>query len=421
MIYYNTLGNNLKRGLLRFTEKISKGYSKPQKKFISDMVFGIISANSCKLTEIGRALKENISLKKTVDRLGRNLANFSDKDKLMSNYLKTIQPSLGDHAMLLIDGGDATKPCSPKMESIGYVYDASTKKYKPGYWTMGAVALTENNHQPIPVYENLYPCKKQGGNGVNAEIKAVLQNLRNNFGKNIPRVFDRGFDSGQTICDLILNEEKFILRQNQNRVAVHKGKREYIDDVVRGLVCTHEVDFYDKTGKTSKCKLGMTRITLPNMQNLKLNLVVCKEFGEDPLVLYTNLDESSEMIAECVVKAYLMRWRIEEFYAFKKQKLKFEDFRVRSLDSIQTLDILLTVAAGYIGMLCDKVNEEKFVSELIIVSKRIQKLNHFIKQTKFLYYAVLTGITCVFAYLKDGIPRSCSSNPPLSQLPLPGF
>jgi len=46
---------------------------------------------------------------------------------------------------------------------IGKVYDASEKTYGQGYWTIGAVALTENHRQPIPVYEKLYPCKNQGG------------------------------------------------------------------------------------------------------------------------------------------------------------------------------------------------------------------------------------------------------------------
>jgi len=422
MTNFNTLGNGLKRGIIGFSKKISVGYSKPMQRFIADMVYGIIASGSCKLTDISRALKEDITLKKTIDRLGRNLGNFTARDALTSNYLAAVRPSLGADTMLLVDGGDVTKPCSKKMEAIGSVFDASTRTYGDGYWTMGVAALTENTSQPIPIYEKLYPCKKQGGHGFTVETEAALQYLRENFSADIPRIFDRGFDSGDLIQGLVGNGEKFILRQNQNRVVVHKGKRSKIDAVVRGLECQYELSFKSRTGNKSTCKIGMTEVVLPNLNHLKIQLVVCKEFGENPLVLYTNLCENTESVAVRIVKAYLMRWRIEEYYAFKKEQgMQFEDFRVRSLDKIQNLDLLLTIAIGYIGILCEKVNEELYVMELISASKRIQKTDAFIKKTKFIYYAVHNGITYVLGYLKRGINNYFNPQISSRQLCIYGF
>jgi len=391
-------------------------------RFVSDMIYGITASGSCKLTDIGRALKEDITIKKTVDRLGRNLGNMPSKDKLIANYLAAVRPSLGTDTMLLVDGGDVTKPCSRKMESIGSVYDASTGTYGDGYWTIGVAALTENTCHPIPVYDKLYPCKKQGGSGFVVETEAALQYLRENFSNDIPRIFDRGFDSGDLIQGLVQNNEKFILRQNQNRVVVHNGKKTKIDDVVRGLECHQELSFQSKTGNVSTCKISLTKVVLPNLDHLKLQLVVCKEFGENPLVLYTNLDETTESVAVRIVKAYLMRWRIEEYHAFKKEQgMQFEDFRVRSLDKIQTLSLLLTIAIGYIGIICEKVNTEIYVLELISASKRILKPDAFLKKTKFIYYAVHDGITRVLAYLKSGISTYFKPNPFSQQICLYGF
>lgn len=406
MTNYNTLGGNFKRGLFEFVKKVSRGFKKTTARFIAEMVFGIITANSCKLTEIGRALKENIALKKTADRLERNLSNFSDSETLMDNYLDSIRPSLGDKYMLLVDASDAAKPCSPKMEAIGSVYDASRGCYADGYWTMGVAALTEGTYQPVPVYEKLYPCTKQGGAGFNAEVKNALEYIRKHFPVSAVRIFDRGFDSGKIITELEQNNEKFILRVNQNRVAVHKGKRTKIDDIVRGLLCEHKLEFQSRTGNKSSCEIAMTQITLPKEGNTRLNLVVCKEFGDKPLVLYTNLDDKLSDIAVMVVKAYLMRWRIEEYHAFKKQRLGFEDFRVRSLSAIQTLDLLLTIAVGYIGILSSKAKESAMVLELICISKRIPRLSKFLKDTKLFLYAVHDGITAVLAMLSSGI-SSC--------------
>ena len=49
-----------------------------------------------------------------------------------------------------------------------------------------------------------------------------------------------------------------------------------------------------------------------------------------------------------------MRWKIEEYYRFKKQQFNLEDMRVRSLNSIRNLELLITVAVGYIGFVSEK-------------------------------------------------------------------
>jgi hypothetical protein len=151
---------------------------------------------------------------------------------------------------------------------------------------------------------------------------------------------------------------------------------------VRGLVCENERNFKNRDGGISKCKIGFTEVVLPKIGNLKLKLVVCKGLGEKPLVLDTNSEESLESLAVSIVKTYLLRWKIEEFYAFKKQELNFEDFRVRSLEAIKTLDILLTIALGYLGTICDNVGNTAFSLKLITVSKRVRKLSAFLKETK---------------------------------------
>ena len=415
MTNYNTLGNRLKIGILRFSQKISQKFKKPKRKFLSDMIFGIISSKDCKITCISRALKEDISLKKTTERLGRNLSAFSenDRDVLMKEYISSVKSSIGSDTMLLIDGGDVTKPCSPKMESIGTVRDGSTGKFSLGYWTMGATALSDTNNQPIPVYESLYPCKKEGGLGSSAETLKCLQSLRENFNADNVRVFDSGFDSKVIVADLLGKSEKFILRVSQNRVAVHKREKSYIFEVARRTVCENDFVYTGKNGKPTNCKIGMTQVTVPSLNNAKLNLVVCKGYGE-PLVLYTNLSESLEDIAVRVVKMFLMRWRIDEYYGFKKQELNFEDFRVRGLDSIKTLNLLLTIAAGYIGVL--EENNETMAVELITVSKRVEKLGAYLKKTKFVFYSILDGISTVLASLRCGIAHYFVQPPPDNQL-----
>ena len=89
--YYNTFSHNLKRGILKFSEKISKNLSRPQFKFVSQMMFGILSSQSCMLSEISRKLDEKTTLKKVIDRLSRNLNKFNESEKLFEQYLYAVK------------------------------------------------------------------------------------------------------------------------------------------------------------------------------------------------------------------------------------------------------------------------------------------------------------------------------------------
>ena len=341
----------------------------------------------------------------------------------MSNYLNVVKSSINDATMIIVDPSDVTKPCSPHMEFIGTVKDGSTGEFANGYWTVGAVILSPKTSQPIPIYENIYPCKKQGGDGLNAEVLKCLESLRSNgFSPNIPRVYDRGGDSGLIFEDLNNNSEKFIIRQSHNRTVICNGKRRKISEIARGIVCDYEMKFTGKNGKTETCQIGITTVTIQhftntNLKNFKVNLVVCKGWGDEPLILYTNLDESIEKIALRVVKAYLKRWRIEELYGFKKQTLNFEGFRVRSFEAIKTLDLIVTVLIGYMALQAEK--DDNVTDSLIVASRRIEPIGKFIRETKFFLYAISDGITAVLAQLKCGISHFFERKPFDLQLSLP--
>lgn len=61
----------------------------------------------------------------------------------------------------------------------------------------------------------------------------------------------------------------------------------------------------------------------------ELTLIVVYGFGKAPMMLLTNLKSSEKKkIFLIVTKGYLMRWRIEEYFKFKKQQFDFEDIRV---------------------------------------------------------------------------------------------
>jgi hypothetical protein len=49
--------------------ELSTGLPKVVRRFVAEMIFGILSRDSVRLTEVGRASGERVSLKKTEERL----------------------------------------------------------------------------------------------------------------------------------------------------------------------------------------------------------------------------------------------------------------------------------------------------------------------------------------------------------------
>ena len=177
MINCSILGSNLKRGILRFSERISEGQTRPDFKFISQMIYGILAAQSCHLSKIGRALQEQISIKKTIDHLSLNLSTFNGGTDLFANYIHKMKSCLSDKSILIVDGSDITKPCSPAMEHIGRVRDGSSGDYGNGYHTLGVTALTPGQKQPIGVYTRVYSASEQGFISEDEEVLTALRFL----------------------------------------------------------------------------------------------------------------------------------------------------------------------------------------------------------------------------------------------------
>ena len=410
MTNYSTLGSNLKRGILRFSEKISKGLSRPDFKFVSQMIYGILTNQSCHLSKIARALDEKVSLKRTIDRLSLNLLEFDVSAALLENYINKVKNIFTDRTILIVDGSDVIKPCSPKMECISRVRDGSTGKYGDGYHTLGVTALTPERKMPVGVYTRVYSPTEKDFISEDNEVLRALKFLGKHFKKSNIRAFDRGYDANIYYEHLLKNKEKFIIRAKKNRDVIYKEERSNILTVANKFKGKYSLKFKKKNGFQAECKISIIPIKLPCRPNDDLNLVVCYGFGKEPLLLITNLKSDDSRLAVAVTKVYLMRWRIEEFYRFKKQQFGFEDFRVRSLKSIRNLDLLLTIAIGYIGMISEKANERAITAEVIAISKRIYHT------PKFMFYAIADGLFFVLTKCKQGIADMLRKQPKTSQL-----
>lgn len=398
MTNYTTLNSNLKRGILNFSEKISKKFSRPVMKFICNMIFGILASKSCLLSEIGRNLHESISLRKTVTRLSRNLNDFEDGEALFEEYLKAIKNRYNDKSILIIDGSDITKPASTKLEDLCEVRDGSTGEIGIGYHTIG-VAVLSDRKLPYGVYSRIYSSREKNFISEDSETLNCFKFLSRHFSKSNIRTMDRGYDCNKYYEYFIKNREKFIIRAKKNRNVIYKNKTVNILELAKRFKGKYKLEYMDKSGVKRNVKISIIPIKLCEFKNTELNLVAVYGFGKVPMMLITNLKSDDKRLCTAVCKVYLMRWRIEEYFKFKKQSFDFENLRVQSLRSIRNLDMLLTIAIGYVAEISGKSDNIKLRAEIIEVSKRLFGVPNFV------YYAVADGIFEILKAVRSGIGR----------------
>jgi hypothetical protein len=394
---YSTLGHNLKRGIVNFSAKVSNGLTKPLQRFVADMVYGLTASKSSYLTEIARFLNEDIALDKTVERLSRNLMNLDNEPTLRENYFKAVNGNFDEYTVLLIDDSDISKPYSNKLEALCKVRDGSTGEITDGYWYAGVSALTTEHKQPIPIYSRVYSTNEADYISNNDETVKALNFLSEHFPAHNIRALDRGYDGGFVFDYFIPRDESFIVRMVGNRNVIHEGKTVLINELAKRFRGKYSLKFEAKDGKKANCKISIVPISLPKFPDKALNLVICRGLGKEPLLLLTSLASDDKRLCVTITKVYLMRWRIEEYYRFKKQGFGFEKFLVRSLNSIRNLDLLLTITIGYMGVLSEKVNESIEVMEIVHASKRLYGL------AKFTFYAISDGLAAIFAKSYVGI------------------
>ena len=96
MNYFTTDLYETKREIVIFSDKLASGLSKPECKFVMDMMFGLSRGQSVLLSDVSRALNENIKLRYTIERLSSHLNNMNDHEIELS-YLEqwhSLHPEL---------------------------------------------------------------------------------------------------------------------------------------------------------------------------------------------------------------------------------------------------------------------------------------------------------------------------------------
>lgn len=389
----------MKRDILNFSKKITIGLSKPESKFVTDMLFGISKSGSILISEIARSLKENIKLGYTIERLCDNLSNFDNSNLIINNYYKEINKyKCEEDNIVLFDDSDITKVYGKKFEDLDRLIDGSslTKEVKSGYHICEATMLTKNEKQPVSIYSEIYSTKSKGFVSINKYTEESIDKAIEVIGK-FTGVFDRGYDDNKVILKMDNSGNYFVIRMNDRRNFLFKGKKKncYEEALKRKGKVKMTLLFDDNC--EYEVSASHTRVTLPcNKKDYEL-VIVYGLSEKRPLILLTNREIHSKKDLIKVVRLYFSRWRIEEYFRAKKQEYDLENIRVRSLKSINNVNKILTIFMGYIGMLSDKIDKKLLTIKIIERSQSLRnKVVVWLSQ-------MARGIKEILSYCHTGI------------------
>lgn len=389
----------MKREIVNFSKKICKNSDKPTSKFTSDMVYGILKSKDILLSSIADALQEKTKKANTIDRLSNNLA-LDLPESIDSSYKNLAMDSLGNKPVFLVDDSDVIKPLGKKFENLGLVRDGSSKNksYEKGYHVTEIVGLTQNMRQPISIFTKIHSStSKEYISANNVAFEAIdsvcdlldKRNLKGTF------VNDRGYDNNKVFNHYFDKKQYFIIRLKENRKVYFKHKWypiTTIRDSRKGKVKI-KVMFQ---GEERECFVSVLRVQITAKKKW-LNLVLVYGLGNIPMMLASNIDIKSKDDLIKTTRLYLDRWRIEEYFKFKKQEYNFENFRVRNLKSINNLNKMLTYAIGLIAILSDKIGKRKFVHTII------KEANQLKSKVYLWFYRFSRGIFNILKMAKSGI------------------
>lgn len=385
------LSHKIRAQITRFSGKLSQRLSKPNCRFVDEMIYGLTASGSVMLSEISRSLNESIPLIKTENRLCRNLGKRELGFHLQRALAYEQSSYVKAETLLVLDLSDISKKYAEHMQYLAKVRDGSEGVIANGYWT--AQVLGVEKDQLIPLYGHLYSSHAPEFRSENHEIFRAIQFV-SHFCKNQGTwVIDRGGDRMALFDYFLDNQQNFIIRLQQRRHLL-KGQKSMTKQDVLTLASTCPLQeerqiIRQKNGQDHIITLryGRRCVRLPERPEKPLWLVVVHGYGEKPLMILTTKNKSAWEIVE----AYLVRWRIEETIRFAKQAFDMENIRLLTYKRLQNMYAFLMAALSFnMTFLSLKTKLQ------IIFTKALQATKTLFGVPDFHYYTLASGLSLVF-------------------------
>jgi hypothetical protein len=335
-------------------------------------ITGILASGTTRIRQIARAAPQTGIVPHSERRIRRLIHNQNQRADVSVKQLTSKITSQGAKRLaratevkVILDGSDLRKPHSSSLEFLSTVR-ALNGELIPGYPTLNAIGIGPDGQQALlyhTTFSPLEPGFKSEREEVRLAIQAVTTALRAVGVGRITWILDRGFDDAKVIEWILETNSCFVIRAQHNRnVSLTPGsKPQKLFEAVRSQAVQGSLEMQRpivRDGKARKRKtIGVTRSSSVwliepelevNVVNLEFQGVKDKNPDERGWMLLTNLPVSTADEVQRVVALYVMRWAIEEVFAWTKGALEWEAVRVLEFKAFKRLVAFAWVAAGFV-------------------------------------------------------------------------
>ena len=379
----------VKKEITRIVQKAGKSLSVPERKFVLEMMTGMLATGQTNLTRIAAVLKEGIAVKNTLKRLQRMLGH--ERILGIANHLslQAATSKVTDETVLALDDGDMAHPYGRAFECQSHVYDGSAKDTKPGYNLNQVSGYNQSSGETFPILLDMFSMRESGFGSKTGEALEMIRQVKERVGRKGLWVADREYDNGRVLACFLQEELTFMVRMKEVRDIWVKGRRRNIREVAEGV--NRRVKF------SSYARFGSVKATLRVIdREYQVTLVSYKDRrNKDSVIWITSGWMKSTIELKRRIRGYFKRWGVEECYRFEKQGFGIEKATVRRYGSIKTL--LGLSLLSWLALI--RINENPSLKAEVQKAARMEK-NKKKHQPKFVYYRLLQGVKNLFAGVK---------------------
>ena len=394
---------------VKFNQHLNKyknHFSLPLFKFLRQMMYGILLTKHVHLNKIGAVLGEKVTLKKTTERLSRNLQREGLDKEMLKVHLQSNKYVIGQCKYLIFDHSDISKAYARKMEGMEKVHDGSSDGIGYGYWLSNIIATNSDGSTVIPVYSELYALKHETENehSENAKIIKAFETVEAQIDKPFITVHDRGGDRKVLINDHLERGRYFIVRQTGKRNLMYQTKSIPLKTLSRQVLLNHDV-IVTKTrnGKARRITFhcGAMQVGFPKNNgqawNAPLWLVVAKRAGRGYVWYLSYLPTTSaEEAIKTTMEGYGNRWKIEEVHRHIKDDYHLEDIQLRNYRALKNFMVIFWLTMSMIYKDFEAISLE-------IISSSGLKLTYKNKLSEyfgFIYYKIAKAVSWALSKVK---------------------
>lgn len=353
---------------------------RPRKRFLQQVIRGILFSGSLVVMELGRWVRDSCSDRFYRDKrlLNHLVSPQGGLTAAVSRYRQAVSRYLQPDTALILDLTDLAKPRARRMQYVNLVRDGSEDKLVMGYWCIEVYAHLPHKRL-IPLAMDVYGIDDPAVGSENLQIQRVVTAVHRDLQGQGVWVADRGFDRWEAYEMWFSLNAQFIVRQRGDRnIVTPTGARLILRDYVEHL---DQQDPYEVQGR----RIVFHRLCLPDHPTQPLYLVACRRTGdEQPLILLTTRVVETIDQALQVLRYYKQRWACEEAAQFLKSRVGMERFRIRCYEAIRRLVVLAMFAMGFLTWILLRSRD--------LTKRLFAWTSRFRRQRSFLYYRLLDGL-----------------------------